>query len=303
MNIEVSKKLTSYLGVIATTVFTSNAAIIYTDVNPDVALNAPDSSSIYELDLNNDNSLDFIVRLDKYTDTYSNSNFTGQHAYFSVASSATGNYFLKETKPYSISTSTSGSFLSPIILNQGEGVKASDTRWKLPNSIQSNYSSSYGILGAYIKGTDSYNVYRNIKVGEWRGIEDKYVGLKVASGNDTIYGWVRLSVNTLLNSITIKDYAYGNAGENIKAGEGASSVTENNFFKPSYSLNNQILSINNLSELQKQFDQLKIINTAGKTILSSKIKPKINLQNVNDRIYIIQFVGKNNVYSDKINNQ
>lgn len=301
MNSFTSKKFTSYLGLISASVFTSNAAIIYTDINPDITLNAPDSSSVYELDLNNDNNIDFIVRLDKYTDTYSNSNFTGQHAYFSVASSANGNYFLKDTSPYSISTSTSGSFVSPIILNENEDIKANDSRWQLPSSLQSNYSTSYGILGAYVKGTDSYNVYRNIKIGDWRGVEDKFVGLKVTVGNDTIYGWVRLSVNTLLNSITIKDYAYGNASENIKAGEGTISTILDKNIKPSITINNNgILLINNSSKIESEYNQINIINTNGQLVKSSNIKAAVNLKELNAGVYILNFKGENSNYSQKI---
>ena len=56
--------------------------------------------------------------------------------------------------------------------------------------------------------------------GHFNGAGDKYVGLKFKIGENTHYGWVRINVDSGVNSIIIKDYAYESTPDlGIKAGE------------------------------------------------------------------------------------
>jgi len=52
-----------------------------------------------------------------------------------------------------------------------------------------------------------YAILNNGTLGNWIGVTDKYLGVRVFNGMQWLYGWIRLDVNTAGNSVTIKDYA------------------------------------------------------------------------------------------------
>ena len=65
--------------------------------------------------------------------------------------------------------------------------------------------------------------------GEFIGEEDKYLGYRIFTGSDTLYGWVRLDVSAEADTIIIKDYAYHTVNNaEIRAGQTVVTGNENN---------------------------------------------------------------------------
>jgi hypothetical protein len=58
----------------------------------------------------------------------------------------------------------------------------------------------------------NYAVLNNGAQGNWRGVTDRYLGVRVKSGAQWLYGWIRMDVNTAGSSVTIKDYACNKTG-------------------------------------------------------------------------------------------
>lgn len=158
----------------------SEAAIIYTDINPNFA---GSTGSQYFLDLNNDNIDDFRI--------YHDSSY---------------NLFLE---PLSGSNSALGyggaNYAYPYALSSGATISASATGLWFNNGYSAgNLSLNYGYSGTF---------------GYFTNVVDKYIGLRFTVGTNTYYGWVRLDVNSNGSVWAVKDYAYEDvSGTSILAG-------------------------------------------------------------------------------------
>jgi hypothetical protein len=88
-------------------------------------------------------------------------------------------------------------------------------------------------LNQPISSTDTwmqpnYSILNNGTQGNWMGVIDKYLGVRIKKGSQWLYGWIRLDVNTAGTSVTIKDYACNRApGSSINAGQIVTGI--NNF--------------------------------------------------------------------------
>ncbi len=188
---------------------TGNSKIIYTDVKPDsVILKLPTDS--FSLDLNNDGIADF--EFDRSPIVLCDDNFLGTWAYAINLS----------LKPASGSNAimTSGSSL-PLALDSATAI-APDSLWATTSQV---------LLEGAISATGHCITSLPFVRGYWLNISDKYVGLKFIKGNNTYYGWARLSSSYSLapaphrnllvgGQLTLKDYAYNSApNQPILAGQ------------------------------------------------------------------------------------
>lgn len=181
MDKKLLKKLQNY-SLLAGSVATAGAVdgqIVYTDINPDKVFTG---LGTYNLDLNNDVTTDFTISVST-----------------SVSTSTTGTYFSNYV------------YITPQGGNQVAGTGSYGNTWNYPYALSANAvidqgknwvngATSKSALGSYFSSTGTY--------GNWLGASNKYLGLRVTIGTDTIYGWARLDVNTTASSFTIKDYAY-----------------------------------------------------------------------------------------------
>jgi hypothetical protein len=157
----------------------AGAQVIYTDVNPDFVCHDTD---IYVLDLNNDVVPDFVfVTYDTTMGSYS----------IGVAMAL----------PYGPGNAIVGSlyygvYPMPYSLNTGDSIKANSATWH--NDTVNGGTQYLGVL---------YNPGNNV-YGNWVGVNDKYVGLRINVAGQFHYGWARLSVSPTSDTIIIKDYAY-----------------------------------------------------------------------------------------------
>ena len=171
------KKLNSYSAV-AGTVFaavnTVNAQVVYTDINPDVTAGTDGAS--YNLDLNNDGTFDFEFNLVVQPAGSSST------AYNKVAITPLGANM--------VAGSSSSPYIYPFAMNTGDTVKSSLT-WQVGSSFS---------MGVNIAGSYTY--------GNWPGLNNRYLGLKINVSGAIYYGWARLDVANAADAFTIKDYAY-----------------------------------------------------------------------------------------------
>lgn len=151
----------------------------------------------------------------------------------------------------------------------------------------------------------NYEILNNGTEGNWIGVTDKYLGVRVKDGAQWLYGWIRLDVNTAGTSVTIKDYACNrtpnaliNAGQlvtgindSFDASKDAASVYPNPFnswaiIKTSKALNNASLRIYNMMG--------QVLKTTP-TISGDQIK--IDRENLNSGLYFYELKQNTQIIS------
>jgi hypothetical protein len=194
------------------TLITTKAQIVYTDVNPDQIF-ADTGSSVYHLDLNNDGINDFDIR-----DSSKNVSFSGH------CSGLETNNYITITPLQNNNSVLSDANSFPYALDLNDAVAGSSSLWSTAKGqilIKSDWSCVPP--PKHCTFMCSWHLMQDIQ-GLWTTGSDKYVGLKLVNGNNTYYGWIRLSVNVLpydsTATFTIKDYAFNSTpGASILGGQ------------------------------------------------------------------------------------
>ncbi|MBK8343660.1 MAG: T9SS type A sorting domain-containing protein [Bacteroidetes bacterium] len=194
-----------------------SAQVVYTDINPDETLNL--DGEFYLLDLNDDGISDYRFSL---TDTI-------YPAFFVLASNSSSTFdgIVKRIAVYAYNGSVAGSegssgTLIPYALN--EGIEINGTL-----QFQSNEVTETQYLGLYLGVVDypvAGSIYQFTQMGNWLGMDEKYMGLKLIDDGNIYYGWARLSVNATNDAITLHDFAFeATPNTQIIAGDGISCGT------------------------------------------------------------------------------
>lgn len=167
----------------------AHSQITYTDINPDITVSG---SGSYDLDLNNDLTIDFSINVSSYASNY----YSYSYGSAQISVNGLGNNDVMNDSSYYAYALSSGSGIG-----NGTGV------WQ--NGGAMLYSFFFN--SSYTSFNSSY--------GNWIGATDKYLGLRVEVGGQTYYGWARLDI--VNNSeFVIKDYAIqNNPGLSIDAGQ------------------------------------------------------------------------------------
>jgi hypothetical protein len=131
--------------------------------------------SIYPLDLNNDATVDFIIAS---RDTLT----------------ADGRIRVSLAVPYGAGNAVAGETPSNY-----DYALALDINSMIDASV--NWIAASNTMAYNVDGANPYNE-------NWNGVTDKYLGLKFVVGGNTHYGWARLDVDALADSLVLKDYAY-----------------------------------------------------------------------------------------------
>jgi len=193
MKISLLKKLCAIIIASALYTVAAHAQIVYTDINPDVAVFcSPNCSVRRNIDINNDGIADFTI-------TTTNKSYC----------TCTPCICMNLQKRYNVSVArlnnnTIQSSGHPLDSNV---IIGSDTVHSVSAKVLRSYSFDHGLI------TWS---------GEWEKSADGYLGLKLIADGKTYYGWARLSVNvsSVGASCIIKDYAYNSIpNQPILAGE------------------------------------------------------------------------------------
>ncbi|MFN0275200.1 MAG: hypothetical protein ACKVPJ_05615 [Chitinophagales bacterium] len=194
-----NRKLFAYSSSAAVFLACTNATeaqtLVYTNVDPDVILEAP--NALYDLDLNNDGTTDFTLSA-----TSAGSN---------IITSLGANVF------YGIN----GVFINPENSNSIAGTSGSLTGFAYPYVLASSVNVGGGqlFLNASFQ-TLAYSFFAShdgvenviAQYGLWLGGQtDKFIGLKMLIAGNSHYGWVRVNVDSSHKKMTVKDYAFESA--------------------------------------------------------------------------------------------
>jgi hypothetical protein len=175
-----SDKLKMYSALAGTAIASSaGAQVVFTDINPDTVLH---DTIFYNLDLNGDATPDFKFLTDTLQGSSMIANFADVNIVGANTDAILGSLYYN-TYPF------------PFQLNNGDSILPANPNW---NSYAQN--SGLGYLGAFFPP--------NINYGNWNGVQDKYIGLRIDVAGQFHYGWARLSVSPHADTITIKEYAY-----------------------------------------------------------------------------------------------
>lgn len=179
------------------------STIIYTDINPDTLLSS--SQTIYNLDLNKDGITDFVFRGGFYI-------------------SVCGDGYSIGVTNLSVEPANENN----AILNDGasHAYVLDSTVAIVPGSPWAN-TSQVLLIGGRGSSRCLPSIHRG---GYWVNVSDKYLGLKFIKGNNTYYGWAKLSSSYYYTpdhqyqlsrgQLTIKDYAYNSSpNQPILAGQ------------------------------------------------------------------------------------
>jgi hypothetical protein len=166
----------------------ANAQFVYTDVNPDVAVtctvSTPNSScsATDSIDINNDGLFDLKLSVG------------GSSSGFIHGSTVSG--FVKAT-PLNGSSIISNSYEHPAHLYRNDNIKSNSYWSTTANQILESVSHAPKQIG-------------NTVSGSWTPPIDGFLGIKIVSGGQTYYGWIRLNVtiNLPTASCIYKEFAY-----------------------------------------------------------------------------------------------
>jgi len=264
---KLSKRLTQYgtLSLAMAGLMDAHGDIIYTDIDPDSAGTTQMNNVPILIDLDNDSTPEFDVRLRSGVDLvlFVNSAVTGASVLGNPEGGSAGNY----RYPFALD---SGYVIGPV---------ASTT------------------ATAWINDTTQTLVFNNCQVysggdyAQWCHATDKYLGLRFQIAGQTHYGWARLSVRStgeLPEDWILKDYAYNDvAGESITAGQMPLGIQDNTVSKIKIrAFNKSIL----LSDLPNQTNY-RLFNLSGQSVLTGNISSttyRIQANTVAKGIYVIE---------------
>jgi hypothetical protein len=251
----------------------AQAQVVYTDVNPDYSHDAVQDAtfSVYPLDLNNDQTVDFLVA-SKDTVT------ANAHVRFTLA------------VPYGAGNAVAGE-------------TPSNYDYALALDINTMVDSTLNWIAA--SNTMAYNVDSNNPYNEnWNGVTDKYLGLQFIVGGNTHYGWARLDSYAIGDSIVVKDYAFeATPNVGILTGNMGASLTETqieNLVKFVNQANNsvQVVVNGNLTN-----GVVSVVSSTGQIVSSDAITEKtfsVDMNNLSSGIYMVNVTFNEGATTKKI---
>ena len=250
----------------------AQAQVVYTDVNPDYSHDAVENGtySIYPLDLNNDQTPDFLVA--------SKDTITTAHVRFTLA------------VPYGAGNAVAGE-------------TPSNYDYALALDINTMVDSTLNWIAA--TNTMAYNVDSNNPYNEnWNGVTDKYLGLKFVVGANTHYGWARLDSYAIGDSVVVKDYAFeATPNVGILTGNMGASLTETqveNLIKFVNQANNtvQVVVNGNLTN-----GVVSVVSSTGQVVSTDAITEKtfsVDMNSLSSGIYMVNVTFNEGATTKKI---
>jgi hypothetical protein len=274
MKKELQKKLNAYAAAAGTIVAAgaAHAQINYVDINPDTILH---DSLVYNLDFDNNGQPELRFETVVYQASFGTVHLAQVNVLGDTTNAVLGSLY-------------SSQYPLPFALNNGDSISGTNPSW---NAQPMNNGLQY--LGINVM---TYNY------GNWLGATDKYLGVRFKIGTETHYGWVRLSVTSIADSIIIKDYAYEalpniglTAGQtvgihdhsalgNVRIFSSANTVVVNN---PEFAKGGTI----------------RILNTIGETVYEGQATDettRISLEGSPVGIYLVQFIRDGQSFTQKV---
>lgn len=150
----------------------------------------------------------------------------------------------------------------------------------------------------YTTSGSNANIFGPYDRGAWPD-RTRFAGLQFDIGGSTHYGWVRLGMDSLSNTVTIYDYAYSiHSNTSIQAGEGAVSIDFINEVEASMQMWQSVLMINAGDNFK-----LDIVDMLGQNVRIYQLPSgdhQIDLEILSPGIYVGRMEVNGRVYSKKI---
>ena len=251
----------------------AQAQVVYTDVNPDYSHDAPQNNGFaaYPLDLNNDQTIDFVVAS---RDTVT----PNAHVRLTFAA------------PYGVGNAVAGE--TPSAYDYALALDINTMVDSTLNWIAATNTMAYNV--------DSANPYNE----NWNGVTDKYLGLQFVVGGNTHYGWARLDSYAIGDSIVVKDYAYeATPNVGIMTGNMGASLTETqieNLVKFVNQANNSVKVVVNGNLTN---GVVSVISSTGQVVSTDVIKDKtffVDMNNLSSGIYMVNVTFNEGATTKKI---
>ena len=247
-----NERLTRYAASVAAVsgISAANAQIIYTDVSPDITINAiADSLATLPLDIDGDGVIDMEWGTVDYNYVSGATSYTVYGAFVSM--NGTNGFIGSSTV---IGTST---FTLPSALNSFASIGPTQ-----------NWGSSYGFMRlnwAYNGSTSSFDH----DFGNWNNVVGRFLGVRFDISGTTHYGWVRFDVGLDGSSITLRDYAYrAEADTPIQANQMPTSVEEISSSDALITGNVNQVKVQLVNSNEAQFE---LLDLSGKVVYSKTL--------------------------------
>jgi hypothetical protein len=195
-----------------------SAQIVYTDIKPDVT-----TSGTYNLDLNNDGTIDFVI-------THTSKTVNGSKK--CKGQTAINQYINITPLDHNEVLDTAANVRK---MPANKTIDASASSWKNTSNQLMISSESKCTLFCW---WDCYYVMLPTSNGEWYPhAEDGFLGLKIVNGGHSYFGWARLSISDNDSGFTVKDYAFNSTADKaIIAGAKVTGVPGNRTHSKCYSV-------------------------------------------------------------------
>lgn len=246
------------------------AQIIYTDIIPDTTIIAADDSwGTFSVDINQDSTEDYLLN-------HHNMLISMNYQKIEIGASHINAEILCDT--------SAGNY--PLSLPFGQSINSSIINWYYP-------------VGWMV------HLNENGTSGNWIGVTDQYLAVRIKLNGQWHYGWIRLDIPTNAGSYTVKDFAYESIPDKaITAGDNGQTVIEDISIKPEIIIfpNPSNGKFNIKSDCNINF--IEIYNSHGEKIYSTSIKKQaineIDISDSSKGIYFLKIYDGVNVYIEKI---
>ncbi len=254
-----------------------NAQIVYHTLKPYRFLTVPTTASGLDslsLDIDGNGVMDFEIQLRSYATAASYSSW----AKINSLGDTVINKVMQTLGPY-----TFQGYAIPLALNAP--ITPGDPNFQA-HAQQAILASLYG--------TTNYGTCDNGG--------DAIVGIRFASGTNTLYGWIRMSgVAATGQSVTLKDWAYQSTTNTaIIAGQIESYIKDLTPDNIKIAVYNGQLYVNLNADIE---GRICVMNVMGLEVLSTQIDnlhTVLDVTNLAKGPYIVSIKTKNNVYSRKV---
>lgn len=263
----------NFLVIILSTSLSLKAQINYTDIDPDVTSTLNEAvgaaGDIISIDFNGDGTEEYNFRWDDY----------GQGGWFMHMTFGTNEFNLKGTAE------------NPFGRRYIEPMESGTT---IDSSLNWGNSRPEPFIG-------------DISDPNFQNLGDRYVGCKFTLGNNTYYGWVRVSFDGN-KTLTVKDYAYeATSNAAINAGETGETASKEEidfgaYFRTFPIPAKNTLIIENIKNVQ--VNKIYIVNLLGQHVLSkTKMdddKIVLDVSQLKSGQYFIKLDTATQIFSKKI---
>lgn len=188
----------------------AQAQVMHTNVQPDTLITG--IGNAYDLDLNNDGTIDFIIDIGQES---SSGSFTFTSGFFAYSNATTG---------VRISPTGNNAVMGwwPTAMNAGQIIQSMSYGWitysNRPVAQQIQYFQSYSFV-SYYGGSYTGSISGTWSNGNFIEAEGKYMGLRLELNGNYHFGWVRLDVPSI-DTFLVKEYAVNlDANEFMMAGD------------------------------------------------------------------------------------